>query len=170
VLRDNSEVEEPGEHVGSLTDADREPYLRAALLAFESGSLDAHEYTQRVRAIDRANSVAEMAEVLGQRSSKQSVSGAEDQGAKSGLDPVDLARLMAPAPGVRSRAKSARYTVLIMVGLLLVVLLGIGLWLAARIHNENANSGGAVARPAVALQVSPPGPPPGPPSVLSPRR
>ena len=76
--------------------------------------------------------------------------------------------MMAPAPGVRPRAKSSRYTVLIMVALLMIVLLGIGLWLASRVHNANSNSGGAIIGPAIALQASPA--PVAPPSVLSSRR
>jgi len=175
-------VEDQGKSVGGLTDAEREPYLRAALLAFENGSIDMDEYTRRVQAIDRAGSRAEMTKALGKPASArpavetgaqaveteaQAVEPEAQEVSRPRLDAVDLARMMAPAPGVRSRAKSSRYTVLIMVALLLVVLLGIGIWLASRVHNANSNSGGAVVRPALAVQASPAA---GPPSALSSRR
>ena len=66
-MRDDCFVEDRGEPIESVTsdaDAERESVLRSALQAFESGSIDAYQYTQRVKAIDRATSAAEMAEAL----------------------------------------------------------------------------------------------------------
>ncbi|MGA2036682.1 MAG: hypothetical protein ABSH04_03755 [Acidimicrobiales bacterium] len=154
----------------TVSDEEREPYLQLALQAFESGSLDADEYTWRVKAIDRATSVAEMSKAL---ESRGPALGREPS--RPAYDAVDLARMMAGTGGTRHSRKSNRYTVLIIVVLLLIVLLGIGVWLAARVHSVNPNPSGAPVGPAlVSAHVAVSGAyvsvPEGPPLPLSPRK
>jgi len=142
-------------------DADREFYLQQALEAFESGTFDAYEYTQRVQAIDRATSEAEMAKALGRRTPPTPAAST-----RPALDPVDLARMISQAAPARRGRQSNRYTMLVMVVVIFVVLLVMGVWLTARVHS-NSNPSGAAVRPAeagvYASAVLPPSP-------LSPRR
>jgi hypothetical protein len=105
----------------AVSDADRGLYLQLALQAFESGSLDAYEYTWRVHAIDRATSVAEMAEAL-----EQHVPASRDEPSRPAYDAVDLARMTARPSGARRPRSTSRYSALILLLLILVALLGIG--------------------------------------------
>ena len=152
----------------AATDADRETYLRLVLEGFEAGSFDAYEYTQRVQAIDHANSVEEMARLA------QVQTGEVPDARRPALDPVDLAVMASRTPGSRSPRtvqkgkSSSRYTALIVVVLLFIVLLGLGVWLSARVHGTSSSPSGAAIEPvSVSLYASPLEVPPSP---LSPRR
>ncbi len=127
----------------AVSDAGRELYLQLALQAFESGSLDAYEYTWRVHVIDRATSVAEMAEAL-----EQHVLASRDEASRPAYGAVDLARMTARPSGARRSRSTSRYSALILLLLILVALLGIWVWLAARVHSLNSNLRGAVVEPA----------------------
>jgi hypothetical protein len=50
--------------------------------------------------------------------------------------------------GARRSRSTSRYSALILLLLILVALLGIGVWLAARVHSLNSNLRGAVVEPA----------------------
>lgn len=149
----------------TMRDADREFYLMQALQAFESGSLDAYEYSQRVLAIDRATSEAEMARALGQQVAPRP----EALVPRPALDPVDLARMMSPVPAKQAKLGGNRYTVLAMVTVVLVLLLLMGVWLTARMHSENSGSSGARA-PVAATDATFYASPAAPASPLSSRR
>lgn len=128
-MRDNS--------VMAVTDEEREPYLRVALAAFESGSLDADEYMRKVQAISSASTVAEMARALareGPSSGEARVSSVEVRREPPAYDAVDLALMMNQTSRAGRSQTSKRYAVVIMVILLFVVLLAIGIWLATQIH------------------------------------
>jgi len=148
-----------------LRDAEREPYLKAVLEAFEGGSLDAYEYTRRVRAIERASSPEELARAI-----ERPDPGGEAAASASrpSYDAVDLARMMASPTGVRPARKSSRYTALIMVVLAFIVLLGIGIWLATRVHATSSGPSGAAVAPVPMVAYA--SAPFGPPSPLSSRR
>jgi hypothetical protein len=123
-----------------LGDADREPYLRVVLDALQAGRLDPNEYTQRVLAINRASSVAEMkaaAHALDQTSPRPP----DDD--RRPLDPVDLARMRASAKG-DARSPAVRYLTLVVVFLLFAVLIVMGVWLASHVHAVNPRTPGAV--------------------------
>ena len=155
-------VENQGVPAGSATPgggAEREMYLRLALQAFESGSIDAYQYRQRVQAIDRATSVTEMAQAL------------EGRGLPAGagpsrppMDAVDVALMRVSAARAYHPRKSKRYTALILVAIVFIVLIGLGVWLATKVHSTNPNSN---VTPGAYISISTPGAPPSP---LSPRR
>ncbi len=164
-MRDDCFVEDRGEPIESVTsdaDAQRELYLRSALQAFESGSIDAYQYTQRVKAIDRATSAAEMAEAL------------QGHGLPAGagpsrppMDAVYMALMRVSGAGVRRPPKSKRHTALIFVALVFIFLLGLGVWLATRVHSISPSSLGPNRNGAISAYASGPGAPPLP---LSPRK
>ncbi|MGD0320326.1 MAG: hypothetical protein ABSC00_01775 [Acidimicrobiales bacterium] len=129
-----------------VSDAEREKYLQLALEAFESRSLDAYEYTWRVRAIERATSVAEMVNALERH--VRYVPASRGEPSRPAYDAVDLARTTARPGGARRSRTTSRYPALILVLLVLVVLLGLGVWLATRVHSLNSDMRGAVVGPA----------------------
>ncbi len=157
-VRENCHVEERGDLVGATSggEAEREAYLRYALQAFESGSIDAYQYTQRVQAIGSAGSVTEMAEALQGRGLSPGAGPSRPP-----MDAVDLA-LMKVSTSPRRSAKSKRYRALILVALVFIVLLGIGVWLSTRVHTVTPSPNGAT-RDYISVSGVPP-------SLLSPRR
>lgn len=114
----------------------REPYLQRVLADFEAGQLEAYEYTRRVLAINAAGSTEEMTAIVDAApvGSDGSDLGA-DASRSPGLDAVDLARLRATRLE-ESRNPNARYITLAVVFVLFAVLIGIGMWLATRVHGS----------------------------------
>jgi len=138
----------PGEL--SPTEAAREEFLRQMLEAFERGAIDATDYAARVDALEAAGSVADMVAIAAGGPAAPVVvpaPAAVPRGgspttapAKGGLDPVDLARLTSPPRTASRRDTQSRYTALVVVILLFVVLLVAGLIMASHVHP----SGGTV--------------------------
>lgn len=120
----------------AVSDEERERYLRVALQAFESGSLDADEYLCRVQAISSAATVADMARALARedRSAEARPTSIGAPCERPAFDAVDLARTMNQISRAGRSQTSRRYILLIMIALLFVVLLAIGIWLATQIH------------------------------------
>jgi hypothetical protein len=138
-------------------EAAREDFLRRLLERLESGQLPASEYTERVLRLERATSVADMAEIAG---------GSEPV---SGLDPVDmllLARSTKSAGQPAAAGNRPRYFIIGVLLFFFVVLLVVGLWLASHARALH-NSGGVGVVPAAASYS---GGPASPPSVRSSRR
>jgi hypothetical protein len=145
----------PSSEPVALTDAEREPYLRGLVSALESGELDAYEYTIRLQAIERAESVDEIVSVLNRGSD---ATGSHDPATP--LDPVDLA-LMSSARAGSSRAV-ARHVAMVIVAVVFIVLSMLGIWLARHVQSGGPGTGAAAA-----IYTSGSGAPPSP---LSPRR
>jgi len=109
----------------------REPFLRRVLDEFESGQLEPYEYTRRVLAINAAATRHEMAAIVEQPPDGPSPDGGP--GARSGLDPVDLA-LLASARSPATHSPTTRYVTLTVVFVIFAVLIGVGMWLATHVH------------------------------------
>jgi hypothetical protein len=164
-VRDNRFVEDRGEPIESVApggDAERELYLRAALKAFETGLIDAYQYTQRVKAIDRVTSAAEMAEAL--RGHGLSAGAGPS---RPPMDAVDMALMKVSGAGVRRPPKPKRHMALVFVALVFILLIGLGVWLATRVHGISPSSLSPNRNAATGAYASGPGAPPLP---LSPRK
>ena len=122
----------------------REPYLRRVLDEFESGRLEAYEYTQRVLAINAASSTEQMEEIV-----ERPAEGSSGSVPQRGLDAVDLA-LLRSSTSSAPRAPATRYVALAIVFVLFAVLTVIGMWLATHVHGA-APSANAVLGRALAL-------------------
>jgi hypothetical protein len=152
----------PVESVAPDGDAERELYLRVALKAFESGLIDAYQYTQRVKAIDRATSAAEMAEALRGHGLSPGAGPSRPP-----IDAVDMALMKVSGAGVRRPPKPRGHKTLIFVALVFILLLGLGVWLVTRVHSISPSSLGPNRNAATRVYASGPGAPPSP---LSPRK
>ncbi len=136
---------------GGATEAAREVFLRQMLAAYELGTLDAAEYTARVRRIEGAGTVADMAAIAARLPGAAT---APDPESLPTLDPVDLARLTVPPPKSTERARRSRTTALVAVVVVFAVLVLVGIWLSFRVHSSTGAGGGVVVPPAaVALLI-----------------
>jgi hypothetical protein len=120
----------------------REPYLTQVLAEFEAGGIEAYDYTRRVLAINAATSTDQMQAIVDQRTDS-TVGDGGDVVAVRQFDPVDLARFRA-SQASEARSASTRYVTLAVVFVLFAVLIGIGVWLAAHVHNNALHSGTAI--------------------------
>jgi hypothetical protein len=121
-------------------DEGREQYEELLLRRFESGALEAYEYTRRVGALGTATSASAMAEIVDAPATPE---------AKPALDPVDLA-LLARAPARPTGDRRKPFVWLAVVGVFFFVLLLIGMWLVAHTR-ALPNSGNVGVVPAGAL-------------------
>jgi hypothetical protein len=110
----------------------REPYLRRVLEQFEAGGLEPYEYTRRVLAINAASSLDEVA-AIAQQPPDGSLPGV-DPATRRGFDAVDLALLRAQSS--EPLRPTMRYVSLAVVFVLFAVLIGLGMWLATRVHGS----------------------------------
>jgi hypothetical protein len=121
----------------------REPFLLQLLERFEGGELDAYEYGRRVNALERTTSTQEMTQIV-EAPGALAVDAASGvrQGVptRPALDPVDLARLAAPTTSAKARNPRARYVMLVIVVIAILVALVIGIWLARRVQVPSPSS------------------------------
>jgi hypothetical protein len=122
----------------SLDEA-REHFLELLLGRFESGTLGAYDYAQRVRAVELASTVAAMADVVDAPTHPE-----------TSLDPVDMLLMARATSGRGHRDRRKPYVWLAVVGAFFLVLLVIGMWLVAhaRALHDSGNLGARSAPPA----------------------
>ena len=111
----------------------REKFLTQLLQRFESGALDAYEYSQRVRAIELATSAVQMADIVLAPAGKEPT-----------LDAVDMMRMAQASSTMKGKDPRVRYIWLVAMVVALVVLTVVGLWLADHAKAIHDNPGGVV--------------------------
>jgi hypothetical protein len=113
---------------GASLERAREDFLRHLLERVESGAVPASEYPERVRLLELATTVDEMAEIA-----------TAAPAAAPALDPVDMLLLARTAKQQAGAARRPRYFIVAVLLFFFVVLLVAGLWLAAHaraLHNS----------------------------------
>lgn len=116
---------------GETVDSAREQYLTLLLDRFESGSLEAYEYTRRVKALEMATSVDQMADIVSSAPRPEAP-----------LDPVDLMVLARSSSTMSTQERRAKWVWPVIAGVFLLVLMVVGLWLVA--HAKAIQSHGVV--------------------------
>ena len=111
----------------------REQFLTQLLQRFESGALEAYEYSRRVRAIELATSAVQMADIV-----------LAPAGQEPTLDAVDMMRMARASSTVAGKDPRVRYIWLVVMVVGLVVLTVVGLWLADHAKAIHDNPGGVV--------------------------
>lgn len=151
------------------TEAAREEFLRQMLEAAERGVLGPDDYAARVRALESAASVADMVAIVtrpvgtapgstatapaltfpttasaGTLTSPMGAVAPAESAPQRTLDPVDLARMTAPASKGRRRSERSRYGALIAMAVIFLLLLVGGLLLASHVHAGGGAIGGGL--------------------------
>jgi hypothetical protein len=114
------------------------------------------DYAARVQGIESATTVADMMAIVTSSAGGAPVGavhpamssgshGTVGPAAERTLDPVDLARMMAPSPNSRQRSERSRYGALIAMAVIFIVLLVGGLLLASHVHAGGGTIGGVDA-------------------------
>lgn len=144
-----AEYEEGAGQAGATGPDQRERMASLLTSALERGLMDEAEYLRRLEAINMAASFEEMARIVQEMpvfgaggttsAGLWAQGGSKDTGSASappwrgGPDPVDLALLARSKPGARPKADH-RWTAMLMVILLFVMLMILGLVLASRVR------------------------------------
>ena len=118
---------------GETVDAAREQYLTLLLDRFESGSLEAYEYTRRVKALEMATTVDQMADIVSSAPRPEAP-----------LDPVDLMALSRSSSTMPAQERRVKWVWPVIVGVFLLVLMGVGLWLVAHTKAIQSHGTGVV--------------------------
>ena len=134
---------------GDSPERAREDFLRRLLEHLESGALSVPEYTERVCQLDRATTIADMAEIA-----------EAAPRAEPALDPVDMLLLSRSAKEPAEGARRPRYFIIGVLLFFFVVLLAVGLWLVshARSLHNSGNLGTVAAATASAPATAAPPP------------
>jgi hypothetical protein len=120
------------EELAPPTEADREKYMRLLDGALARKVIDEPGYTDGIQSIMRATTIAEMNAIV-------------QQIHETSLDPIDLARISAGTrSGVRTPNQKARYAAVIAVAVMFVILLILGVVLAAHTHSSSGGSIGSI--------------------------
>ncbi|MHB8680534.1 MAG: hypothetical protein ACYDA2_00350 [Acidimicrobiales bacterium] len=118
----------------------REQYLRSLLERFEAGALDAYEYSRRVRSLELAQTVPQMAAIVEAPPPNEPA-----------YDAVDLLLMAKAASTVPEKKSGVRLFWPVLLAFFLVILLAVGLWLASharQLHSPTTTTGIGIGQPA----------------------
>jgi hypothetical protein len=128
----------PGvERLEEPDDDDRQRYGRLLDSARMRGLIDDEEYSRRLTELGEASTEAEMREMVARLPAMRAGAGADATAPASGLDPVDLARLMKRSG--RDQGQNRRWAALVAIALMFLVLIVLGIVLAMSVHSRSGD-------------------------------